>query len=97
VTVADSVAHAPDISPEDNGELAMAAASMAQALSTLVQVVGPGRALRSMVLRLFVKAAGEQLTATEFEEIMQESEDYYEQADEVADPGPVPESGDGAG
>ena len=66
----DLIVYAPDISPEDNAELAQAASDMARALVDVADLVGDGPALRRMVLRLFTKFAGEQLSAEEFEEII---------------------------
>ena len=70
VTHADIVAHTPDISPEDNQSLAAAAAALAGALKTVMDLVGESAAYRRMALRMFVKFAGEQVGEQEFERIM---------------------------
>ncbi len=71
VTHADITADMPDISVEDNRELAAAAADLAQGLNDLAKLMGDGPAFRRLALRLFVKFAGEQVSAAEFEEIVE--------------------------
>jgi hypothetical protein len=68
-THADIIVRAPDISPEDNKELAAAAAQLAQGLQTLSMITGESRAFRRLALRLFAKFAGESLSEPEFQEI----------------------------
>ena len=74
IGIDDIIVHAPDISPEDNAELASAAHNMATALGDITDLMGNGSAMRRLVLRLFVKFAGEQLSADEFERIVEESD-----------------------
>ena len=93
VSHADLIALTPDISPEDNQELATAAARLAVSLRTLAGLVGDGPAYRRMALRLFSKFAGEALSESELERILQEGlqeGDEHERGIELAD-------GDGAG
>ena len=73
VTHADITADMPDISVEDNRELAAAAADLARGLNDLAKLMGDGPAFRRLALRLFVKFAGEQVEAAEFEEIVERS------------------------
>jgi hypothetical protein len=72
ITHADLIALTPDISPEDNQELAAAAAQLTGSLDTLAGLVGEGPAYRRMALRLFGKFVGESLGDREFEAILQE-------------------------
>ena len=65
IGVDDIIVHAPDISPEDNNELASAAKAMADALMEMTGLMGNGSAMRRFVLRMFVKFSGEQLTSAE--------------------------------
>lgn len=69
---ADVTVVMPDISPEDNQELATAAERLASSLQTLADLVGDGPAYRRMALRLFGKFVGEPLSAQESETILQE-------------------------
>lgn len=94
VTSDDLVVYAPDISPEDNAELADAAHNMASALMDITGLVGNGSAMRRLVLRLFMKFSGEQLGRTEFEEIMQESEDIEDEKEQAAIDSSVPDESD---
>jgi hypothetical protein len=71
-TAADIVAHAPDISPEDNAQLAAAAAQMVGALQGLAALHGEGEAFRRMALRLFARFAGESLPVAECDRILAE-------------------------
>jgi hypothetical protein len=66
----DLIVKAPDISPEDNNELASAALSMMQSISTLVHITGESDAFKRMALRLFAKFAGEAIAEAEFNEII---------------------------
>ena len=50
------------------------AQAMADALMEMTGLMGNGSAMRRLVLRLFVKFAGEQLSADEFERIVEESD-----------------------
>jgi len=70
VSMADLIAHAPDISPEDNQNLATATASLTNALATVAGLVGDSEQFRRMSLRLFSKFVGEQLPDEEFEAII---------------------------
>lgn len=72
VAHADLTVVTPDISPEDNQELATAAERLAGSLQTLAGLVGDGPAYRRMALRLFAKFVGEALSAREFEMILRE-------------------------
>ena len=82
VTMGDIVVHAPDISPEDNNELATATQALAQGLVSLADLMGDGPMMRALALRLFVKFAGEQLGAEEFAGLVREAD---QQAEERAD------------
>ncbi len=66
----DVTALAPDISPEDNAQLAQAAASIVDALERLRAITGEGDAFKRMALRLFARFAGETVGAEEFERIV---------------------------
>jgi hypothetical protein len=65
--------NAPDISPDDNGELARAAESLARALALLERSGVSGPAWRRLALRLVLKVAGEAPTDAELDSIMGES------------------------
>lgn len=58
----DLVIDKPDVTAEDNGELAAASAGILGALTSLAQLVGDSDGLREMSVRLFAKFAGENLT-----------------------------------
>lgn len=60
----------PDISPEDNAQLAQAAARMVEALNGIAGITGQSESLRRLALRLFVRFAGETMGADEFERIV---------------------------
>lgn len=64
------VVDAPDISAEDNRELAQAAQSITAALHGLRELVGDSEALHAAGLRLFAKFAGQDFTAREVEEML---------------------------
>jgi len=72
VSMADLIVHAPDISPEDNRDLAGAAQALTGALSSMASIVGQSESYSRLALRLFAKFAGESLTSTEFESIVKE-------------------------
>ena len=72
VTHADIVVDAPDISPEDNQQLAQAATQLAGGLVDLAGLLGQGAAYRRMALRLFAKFLGEELGPAEVEQILGE-------------------------
>ena len=78
VTDADIMAITPDISPEDNVDLATAAAQLTGALGQLAEITSPdgapGPAFRRTALRLFAKFAGEQLSDAEISAILEEGE-----------------------
>lgn len=73
-TAADIQAITPDISPEDNRDLAAAAQQLSAGLAQLVQLTGNGPALRKAALRMFAKFAGETLSEQEIEQILKEGE-----------------------
>lgn len=81
MTHADVTVITPDISPDDNQELATAAERLASSLQTLAGLVGDSPAYRRMALRLFAKFVGEPLSAQEFETILQEGMDHGRRAD----------------
>ncbi len=78
VTEMDIVAITPDISPEDNVDLATAAVHLTGALTELAEITAPGGhpgpAYRKVALRLFAKFAGEQLSDAEISAILEEGE-----------------------
>lgn len=80
VSHADVTVVTPDISPEDNQELATAAARLTDSLQTLAGLVGDGPTYRRMALRLFAKFVGEPLSAQEFETILEEGMEHGEQS-----------------
>jgi len=84
VTPADIRVEMPDISVEDNKELATAAAQLASALTDLAQVTGKGPAFRRLALRWFVKFLGEQVTETEIETVLAEAEQEPEREGDQA-------------
>lgn len=92
VSTEDVVVDVPDISVEDNRELAAAAASLAAALADLAQLTGRGPAFRALALRWFVKFIGEELSERQLEEVLREH------ADEEQGPADGPgQAGDGEG
>jgi len=68
-TLADVVVELPDISPEDNQDLATAAAQMADALTSLAGLVGNSRALKRAAVRLVMKFAGETVSEGDVDEM----------------------------
>lgn len=66
-TLADVEVGAPDISPEDNAQLAQAAREIGQALETLRDLAGDSEALHRLAVRLVLKFAGEGVSESEFE------------------------------
>ena len=72
VTAADLRVEMPDISVEDNRELATAAAQLARALTDLSGITGRGPAFRALALRWFVKFLGEPVAAEEMEAVLAE-------------------------
>lgn len=65
----------PDISREDNGDLAGAAGQLANAFATLLNTTShPSPTLRHRILTLIFRFAGEQLTPAELDEIDRELE-----------------------
>jgi hypothetical protein len=52
----------PDVTADDNGELATAAGGILTAITTLGTLVGDSEGLREMSLRMFAKFSGENLT-----------------------------------
>jgi hypothetical protein len=85
ITHADLIAVTPDISPEDNQELAAAAAQLTGSLRSLAGLVGEGPAYRRMALRLFGKFVGEPLGDREFEAILQEGNHHEQQHEQLHD------------
>ncbi len=77
-TVDDLTVTVPDISPEDNAQLAQAAQAMVGALQGMAGLTGSGAAYRRMALRLFARFAGETLGVEEMAQILGEG---AEQAD----------------
>lgn len=73
VTSDDLTVDAPDISPEDNAQLAQAAQAMVAALQGMAALTGQGPAYRRMALRLFARFAGESLGVEEAERILSET------------------------
>lgn len=72
--VGDITAVTPDISPEDNGNLASAARALTDSLEGMARLIGSGPSFRSLALRLFVKFVGESLGAAETALILSEGE-----------------------
>lgn len=72
----DIVALAPDISPEDNAQLSLAAAQMVGALRGLGEITGEGAAqsvaYKRLALRLFMRFAGEPLSADELDRLVEQ-------------------------
>jgi hypothetical protein len=73
IASADVRVEMPDISVEDNRELASAAAQLASALADLSQLTGSGPAFRRLALRWFVKFLGEQVSEGEMETVLAEA------------------------
>jgi len=82
VTAADLRVEMPDISVEDNRELATAAAQLARALADLSQITGQGPAFRRLALRWFVKFLGEAVAAEEIAAVLAESGGIEEEEEE---------------
>ena len=68
-TLADVVVELPDIAPEDNQDLATAAAQMADALTSLAGLVGESGALKRAAVRLVLKFAGESVSEADVDEM----------------------------
>lgn len=79
VVATDLQATTPDISPEDNQNLANAAVSLANSLEGMARLVGNGPAFRSMALRLFIKFIGESVGHAEVEQILAQGSAEAEQ------------------
>jgi hypothetical protein len=88
VTHLDFLVQAPDISPDDNQELAAAARDLAVALNTLMGIVGDSKELRRVSLRLFSKFAGETLTEREMVDIVETGVKIEQGAGGVSGQGP---------
>lgn len=71
VTVADVMVSKPDISAEDNMNLAGAVLDLVKALVELRSLLGDSDGLRRFGLRLFVKFVGESISESEFERLLQ--------------------------
>ena len=76
----DITAQLPDISPEDNADLAAAAQELASALSQMEQITGASDTFRTVALRMFAKFAGETLSEDEIDRIIQEGTPTDEQS-----------------
>lgn len=93
VSMADLIVHVPDISPEDNKDLAGAASQLASALVAVGGIVGTSEQFKRMALRFFTKFAGEQLSESEFESIIRDGQDEQQeqsqgqQGDDTGDDG----------
>jgi len=74
VNRASLLAIAPDISPEDNTDLATASQNLAAALSTISAITGAGDTFRAIALRMFAKFAGEQISEDDIISIIREGE-----------------------
>ena len=61
---------APDISPEDNGQLAAAGATLAGALAEMRGMLGDTPEFRAMALRMFTKFVGESMGQDEANAIL---------------------------
>lgn len=85
LTLADFIVDTPDISPEDNDVLASAANTLADGLTKISGLLGDSQPLRKAILRLFMKFAGESMTAEEFDKIITEGEESLVQEQERAD------------
>ena len=70
ITVADVEVGLPDIAPDDNHALALAAGEITEALGSLRGMVGDSSALRRLAVRLLLKFAGESISENAFEEIV---------------------------
>lgn len=84
VSMADLIVHAPDISPEDNKDLAAATKQLADALVAIRSIVGLSEQFKRMALRFFTKFAGEQLSESEFESIIEDGQQNESQAQVVS-------------
>lgn len=71
VTNSDVIMDFPDISVQDNKELADAAQAITASLAELRNVFAPSSAMKRMALRLYLKFAGEAITEADFEEIVE--------------------------
>jgi len=80
-TVADVIVSRPDISTEDNNELAAAVGALVGSLQGLEGIVGDSEALRAFGLRLYVKFLGESITDKEFEQLLEGVRDESGKAD----------------
>jgi hypothetical protein len=69
-TVQDITVHAPDISSVDNEKLAGAAVDLVQSLQGLGQMVGDSEALRRYAVRLYTRYVGEDVSDSEFDELL---------------------------
>lgn len=71
VTFSDVILDFPDISVQDNKELADAAQAITASLAELRNIFAPSSAMKRMALRLYLKFAGETITEQDFEEIVE--------------------------
>jgi len=70
VTTSDIQISTPDISPEDNTDLANAAEQITKAMGQLHTIMAPSETLRRLTLRIILKFSGETITAEEFESVV---------------------------
>ena len=80
-TLADIKAVAPDISPEDNNELAQAAASLVGSVEGMMRVIGGGDTLRALALKLYIKFLGETASTEEVAAMLAEGQMEREAAE----------------
>lgn len=82
-------AELPDISREDNSDLAAAAGNLANAFSTLLNTTAhPSPTLRHRILTLIFRFAGEQLTPAELDAIDKELAEAEAEAEQQPQPRP---------
>jgi hypothetical protein len=78
-TFTDLIVHAPDLSPEDNHQLASAAQALTASLAGQRQILGDSEHFRRMALRIYTKFLEEDITVTEFEAIINGGQTTNEQ------------------
>jgi len=71
-TVADVEIGLPDISPEDNVNLTLAAKQITSALLELRDLTGPTAAFKRLTLRIFLRNVAERVSEEDFDEIVGE-------------------------
>jgi len=70
MTVADVEIGLPDVSPEDNVNLTLAARQLMDSLMQLKELVGDSRQFKILSLRLFLKNIAERITEEAFDKIL---------------------------